>query len=72
MKAWFADADPGMRIGVAVLIVFALATVVGPVLSPYGETDVVGGAWDPPNPANWLGTDRIGRDMLTRILYGAR
>ena len=72
MKAWFADADPGTRIGVAVLVVFALATVVGPVLSPYGETDVVGGAWDPPNPANWLGTDRIGRDMLTRILYGAR
>ena len=72
MKTWPGDADPGTRIGAAVLIVFALATLAGPALSPYGETEVVGGIWDPPGPAHWLGTDRIGRDMLTRILYGAR
>ena len=72
MKGWLAGAEPGMRIGIVVLAVFALATVIGPMLSPYGETEVVGGAWDPPSPAHWLGTDRIGRDMLTRILYGTR
>ena len=72
MNLRLADTDLGTRIGIAVLVAFALATVVGPLLSPYGETQVVGGAWDPPNAANWLGTDRIGRDMATRILYGAR
>ena len=58
MRAWLAEFDPGMRIGIAVLIAFVVVTAVGPVLSPYGETEVVGGAWDPPNAVNWLG--RIG------------
>ena len=72
MREWLAEADPGMRIGIAVLIAFALVTAVGPALSRYSETEVVGGAWDPPGAVNWLGTDRIGRDMLTRIIHGAR
>jgi len=72
MKDWLAEADRGTRIGIGILVVFAIATVVGPWLSPYGETQIIGGVWDPPNATNWLGTDRIGRDMLTRILFGAR
>lgn len=72
MNDWLSGADSGTRIGIAVLVAFALAAGVGPLLSPYGETEVVGGTWDPPGAANWLGTDQIGRDMLTRILYGAR
>ena len=70
--AWLEEIDLGARIGIIVLVLFALATLIGPSLSPYGETEVVSGAWDPPNETNWLGTDRIGRDMLTRILFGAR
>ena len=66
------DADTGMRIGIAVLVAFALATPSGLHCLHTARRRVIGGAWDPPNTVNWLGTDRIGRDMLTRILYGAR
>ncbi len=72
IRGWLSEVDLGARIGIVVLVLFAVLTLVGPALSPYGETQVIGGAWDAPSAANWLGTDRIGRDMATRILFGAR
>ncbi len=72
MRGWLAEADRGTRVGVVVLILFVLGAAFGPLLSPYTQTEAIGGAWDPPSAAHWLGTDSIGRDMLTRILHGAR
>ena len=45
---------------------------LSPIVSPYGETEIVGQAYDPRGDKFLLGTDNLGRDMLTRILYGAR
>ncbi len=60
-------------VGMAVLVFVVLSVIVGPFLSSYSyETqDRVKGAVAP-NAANWFGTDTLGRDLLTRILYGGR
>ena len=57
---------------VFLLIVLALAFIV-PLLSPYGAKTVDPlNRLHPPTHAHWMGTDDLGRDVLTRIFYGAR
>lgn len=63
LSAWF---------GFVVIVVFAVLTVIGPWIAPYGESEIVGDVWEPSSAAFLLGTDSLGRDILTRILYGAR
>lgn len=55
------------------LIVLGLLCVLGPMISPYDQSqqDLDLKATDP-SMAHWLGTDPLGRDMLTRILHGGR
>jgi peptide/nickel transport system permease protein len=58
-------------VGFAIIAVFALMAVFGPFLAPYGESQVVGDVWEPFSAQFPLGTDSLGRDMLTRLLWGA-
>ncbi|MCW6510570.1 ABC transporter permease [Lichenifustis flavocetrariae] len=59
-------------VGLLIILLNVLVAVAGPMVAPYGETQVVGGGWDPSSATTWFGTDQIGRDMLTRLIYGAR
>jgi len=59
-------------IGIAITVLFVLAAIFAPWISPYSDTSVVGDVWEPMSAAHWLGTDNLGRDLLTRLLYGAR
>lgn len=59
-------------IGAGIVAAFLAVALAAPVIAPYGEAQSVGGAWEPASPAALLGTDQIGRDLLTRLLYGAR
>ena len=66
-----------MRHKLAVVSLFVLVVIIGsallaPVIAPYSPTKVSGGFSQPPNLQHWLGTDQIGRDMLSRILYATR
>jgi ABC-type dipeptide/oligopeptide/nickel transport system permease subunit len=47
--------------------------ILAPLLAPYpfDDTDLLG-AWEPPSAAHWVGTDKLGRDILSRLLFGAR
>ena len=60
-------------VGGVVVVLLGLAAILAPVLTPYDPS-----AYDvkqillSPSPAHWLGTDQIGRDVLSRMLYGAR
>lgn len=62
--------------GAAVVAVVALAAVAAPLIAPYpgdGGTDVHPlEVLRPPDGEHWLGTDQVGRDVVTRTLYGAR
>lgn len=55
-----------------VLTLFALG-LLAPVLTPYSPTKIdLANTLEPPTAMHWLGTDELGRDLLTRLLYGAR
>lgn len=60
------------RVGLAIILLNIAASILAPVVSPYSETEIVGDVWLSPSHANWLGTDQLGRDLFTRLLYGAR
>ncbi|MFP8778158.1 ABC transporter permease [Hydrogenophaga sp. RWCD_12] len=58
--------------GLVVTTLFLLVVLLAPWIAPFGEAETVGGTWDLASAQHWLGTDQIGRDMFTRILYGTR
>ena len=59
--------------GLGIIIVISLLAIFGPMLSPYSYSDQsLTDANQPPSAALWLGTDNLGRDLATRICYGAR
>ena len=60
------------RFGMAVIGLCALLSVLAPLIAPYGERQVVGLEFSPWSLAHPLGTDNLGRDMLSRLIYGAR
>ncbi|MBL9036215.1 MAG: ABC transporter permease [Rhodospirillaceae bacterium] len=62
-SAWF---------GLIVIAVYVFTSIFAPLLAPYSETELVGGAFDPWGGQFLLGTDQLGRDMLSRLIYGAR
>ncbi len=63
----------GARIGAVVVVLAVLMAVFGPLIAPYPEDEMLPvSAFAPISAENWLGTDYIGRDILSRILYGAR
>jgi peptide/nickel transport system permease protein len=59
-------------IGLAVIVFYASVAVFAPWIAPYSQSESVAGTWDPPSATFWLGTDNIGRDILSRLIYGAR
>jgi len=62
----------GARVGLFIILLNIAAALLAPVISPYGETDIVADVWLQPSIHHWLGTDQLGRDIFTRMLYGAR
>lgn len=60
------------RIGLVGIAVVVLAAVFAPLITPYDPTDTSFGPMLTPSAVHPLGTDQIGRDVLSRLLYGAR
>ena len=63
ISAWF---------GLAVILFYIILGVFAPLLAPYGESEVVAGQYEPWSADYIFGTDQLGRDMLSRLIYGAR
>lgn len=60
-------------LGLWLLTVLALSAVLAPLISPYDPNEVnMAAAELPPGPGHALGTDDLGRDVLSRLLYGGR
>ncbi|MCL6635178.1 MAG: ABC transporter permease [Peptococcaceae bacterium] len=60
------------RAGLALLLLMAVLAVLAPLLSPYQASAYTGPPFCPPSPGHWLGTDDVGRDIWTQLLFGAR
>lgn len=58
--------------GLFVILVYVVAAVFAPVIAPHGEAEVIGSSYAPPDDNMILGGDQLGRDMFSRIIYGAR
>ena len=66
-------ADIVYLLTVCVLAAFALAAIAAPFLAPYDPEAVdLSAVYEGPSFAHWLGTDALGRDILSRIIFGAR
>lgn len=61
-----------VTIGMGVVVFYIGVAISAPLLAPYGETEVVGDVWEAQSGSALLGTDQLGRDVLTRLVYGAR
>ncbi|MDP5345486.1 MAG: ABC transporter permease [Paracoccaceae bacterium] len=48
------------------------AAIFASWLAPYGMAEIVGDSWEPMSSAHWLGTDTIGRDLLSRMIFGGQ
>jgi peptide/nickel transport system permease protein len=59
-------------IGLFITGLYFFVALFAPWLAPYGMAEVVGEVWEPMSSTHWFGTDNIGRDLLTRMIYGAR
>jgi peptide/nickel transport system permease protein len=60
------------KFGLLVIVAYILVALFAPVLAPFGETQVVGEGFAPWGGQFLLGTDNLGRDMFSRLVYGAR
>src|SRR5689334_2694587 len=63
----------GAVVGLVVIATFILLAVLAPLISPY---EPIATSWTlvrkPPSMAHWFGTDDLGRDVLSRVIFGAR
>jgi peptide/nickel transport system permease protein len=72
--AWraFKSAPFSAKFGMTVIAFYFLCALFAPLIAPYGEAQIVAKNYEPSSWQHWFGTDQIGRDTLTRVIYGAR
>ncbi|MGB3148173.1 MAG: ABC transporter permease [Paracoccaceae bacterium] len=59
-------------IGLVMTGLFFLTAIFAQWLAPYGLNEIAGDTWESPSATFWLGTDSLGRDLLSRMIYGAQ
>ncbi len=67
-----AHISPVQLAAATVMWLYVLAALLAPLIAPYGEAEIAGEAFAPWSARHWLGTDQLGRDFLSRLLYGLR
>jgi peptide/nickel transport system permease protein len=66
------SAPPTAWFGLIVIAIYLFLALCAPLVAPYGESEVVGNQFEPWSAQFILGTDQLGRDMLSRLIFGAR
>ncbi|AJE45818.1 ABC transporter permease [Celeribacter indicus] len=64
--------NPVHWLGIAIVSVIFACGILSFFWTPYALNDMIGGRLEPPGPAHWAGTDRLGRDLFTQLMIGAR
>lgn len=72
ISAVWNDLNFSARVGLSIVMFFVFCAVFAPWLAPYSQSEIVGDAWSPIGGEFIFGTDQIGRDFLSRMIYGAR
>lgn len=71
--AWHIAGNPPALLGFLVIVVIVFLAIFGPILAPYPfDKQNFAAVEQAPTAAHWLGTDQLGRDMLSRLIWGAR
>ncbi|MAF54929.1 MAG: ABC transporter permease [Deltaproteobacteria bacterium] len=68
----FSSAPWSAKFGMLTILAYAVISIFAPFIAPYGETELIGRAYEVWSDKYLLGTDNLGRDMLSRLIYGAR
>jgi peptide/nickel transport system permease protein len=68
----FVNAPMALKFPAIVVLAYVILAIFAPAFAPYSETEIVGGHFDPWSKSHPLGTDNIGRDALSRLIYGGR
>ena len=72
-RRWLATIGWSLRIGLAGILTVGALAALAPLIAPYDPTALgLAQGLTPPSAAHWFGTDQLGRDILTRVLYAAR
>lgn len=66
------SAPPTAIFGMAVIALYIFVATFAPIIAPYGESEIVDAEFMPWGDGYLLGTDNLGRDMFSRIVFGAR
>ena len=72
MYRGFLDAPFSAKLGLVTITAYLFVALFAPVVAPYSETEILGGAYELWSDKYLLGTDNLGRDMLSRLIFGAR
>ena len=72
MYRGFLDAPLSAKLGLVTITAYLFVALFAPVVAPYSETEILGGAYELWSEKYPLGTDNLGRDMLSRLIFGAR
>ncbi|MGH7389730.1 MAG: ABC transporter permease [Candidatus Rokuibacteriota bacterium] len=69
---WFVVRQPMGAIGAVILGVLIATAIFAPQLAPHGPKDAEFAPYVPPGAEFWMGTDHLGRDVLSRVIWGSR
>ncbi len=58
--------------GLLMILLYILVAILAPAIAPFSETEIVGREYQAWDDVHLLGTDNLGRDMLSRLIFGAR
>ena len=60
------------QIGIVIVVINLLVALLAPLIAPFDQATPLGDAWADPDSHHWLGLDNLGRDIVSRLIYGAR
>ena len=60
------------RFGMLIILIYAILAIFAPIIAPYGEAEIFPTPYAPWSSEFIFGTDQIGRDIFSRLIYGAR
>ncbi|MDI1288873.1 MAG: ABC transporter permease [bacterium] len=71
--SWLRRLPTEVKVGGVIVLLIALAALLAPVIAPYDPYKLsILDALEPPSWSHWMGTDSVGRDVYSRVLYGTR